>query len=239
MTYSADIKKLPRHFLPQDFAILNWENLAPYFSNLDEREIRSVADLEQWLKDASELEAVISEDACWRQIRMTCDTENKDLEESFNFFMMEIQPKIQPYADKLNKKLVNCPFTNHLDSQKYFTYLRNVKKNIDLFREENIAITAELNVLQQQFGMISGKMTIEVNGREYTLQQAAKFLEDEDRAVRESVYRKINERRLQDKEALNELFSTLLQKRHQVALNAGFANGEPALCGQKAKTGTE
>ncbi len=224
MKLSADIQKLPRHFLPEDFAILNWESLAPYFSNLEERVIDSAADLEQWLKDASELEAVISEDACWRQIRMTCDTENKELEESFNFFMMEIQPKIQPYSDKLNRKLVECPFTSQLDPQKYFTYLRNVKKNIDLFREENIPITAELNVMQQQFGMISGKMTIDVNGQEYTLQQAAKFLEDADRGLRESVYRKISERRLQDKEALNDLFSTLLQKRHQVALNAGFAN---------------
>lgn len=131
---------------------------------------------------------------------------------------------IQPYADRLNKKLVACPFTNELDAEKYFTYLRNVKKNIDLFREENIAIMAELNVMQQQFGMISGKMSVEVNGQEYTLQQAAKFLEDADRSLRESVYRKISERRLQDKEALNELFSSLLQKRHQVALNAGFAN---------------
>lgn len=224
MNFSADIKKLPRHFLPEDFAILNWDSLAPYFSNLEERAIGSVTELEQWLKDASELEAVISEDACWRQIRMTCDTENKELEESFNFFMMEIQPKIQPYADKLNRKLVECPFTNELDKEKYFTYLRNVKKNIDLFREENIAIMAELNVMQQQFGMISGKMTVEVNGQEYTLQQAAKFLEDADRNLRESVYRKISERRLQDKAALNELFSALLEKRHQVALNAGFSN---------------
>jgi len=224
MKFSADIKKLPRQFLREDFTIMNWDSLAPFFSNLDEREIRSVTELEKWLRDASELEAVISEDACWRQIRMTCDTENKELEASFNFFMMEIQPMIQPYADKLNKKLVACPFTKELDAEKYFTYLRNVKKNIDLFREENIAITAELNVMQQQFGMISGKMSVEVNGQEYTLQQAAKFLEDADRGLRESVYRKISERRLQDKEALNELFSSLLQKRHQVALNAGFAN---------------
>ena len=55
----------------------------------------------------SELEAVINEDACWRQIKMTCDTTNKQLEESFNFFFMEIQPKIQPYADALNKKLIS------------------------------------------------------------------------------------------------------------------------------------
>lgn len=224
MTYSADIKKLPRHFLPVDFSIRNWESVEPYLKNLEEREINSVTDLEKWLKDASEIEAVISEDACWRQIKMTCDTENKELEEAFSFFMMELQPKIQPYSDRLNKKLVNCPFTKELDSKKYFTYLRNVKKNIDIFREENIPINAELNVMQQQFGMISGKMTVEVKEQEYTLQQAARFLEDPDRNLREEVYRKISERRLQDKQALNDLFSSLLQKRHQLAINAGFEN---------------
>lgn len=224
MNYSADIKKLPRHFLPADFAITNWEGLEPYFRNLDERVINSLPDLEQWLKDASELEAVISEDACWRQIKMTCDTENKELEEAFTFFMMEIQPKIQPYSDKLNKKLVDSPFTKELDQKKYFTYLRNVRKNIELFRVANIPLQAELSVMQQQFGVISGKMTVEVNGQEYTLQQAAKFLEDPDRNIREDVYHKINGRRLQDKKELNDLFSSLLKKRHQVALNTGFEN---------------
>ena len=135
MIYSADIKKLPRHYLPVDFEIKDWEGLLPFFQELEEREIESVTALEQWLKDASELEAAISEEVCWRQIKMTCDTENKDLEASFTYFMMEIQPKMQPYSDRLNKKLLDSPFINELDTNKYFTYLRNVKKNIDLFEE--------------------------------------------------------------------------------------------------------
>ncbi len=224
MNYSADIKKLPRHFLPENFSVTTWEGIEPFFQNLLEREIHSIEQLEQWLKDISELEAVLSEDACWRQIRMTCDTENKELEAAFIFFMMEIQPKAQPYGDKLNKKLIESPFTKELDQQKYFTYLRSVKKSIDLFREENIPIMAELSILQQQFGIISGKMTVEVNGEEYTLQQATKFLEKNDRSLRESVYREIGERRLKDKEELNSLFSKLITKRNQVAVNAGFAN---------------
>ena len=224
MPHTAEIQKLPRHFLPPDFVIKNWQTLEPYFKMLDERTIASSEDLEQWLKDASELEAVISEYACWRQIRMTCDTESKELEQAFNFFMMEIQPQIQPYSDKLNRKLIDSPFTKDLDQKKYFTYLRNVRKNIDLFREVNIPIQAELNVMQQQFGVIAGKMTVMVNGQEYTLQQAAKFLEDPDRKLREEVYRKINERRLQDKNELDNLFATLLEKRNQVARNAGFEN---------------
>ena len=224
MNYSADIKRLPRHFLPEDFIISDWKSLEPYFQKLEERAINSPVDLEQWLKDGSELEAMISEDACWRQIKMTCDTENKELEESFTFFMMEIQPEIQPYSDKLNRKLVDCPFIKELDPSKYFTYLRNVRKNIELFREANIPLQAELNVLQQQFGVIAGKMTVQVNEQEYTLQQAAKFLEDPDRKLREEVYRKINDRRLQDKKELNDLFTTLLSKRNQIAINAGFNN---------------
>ncbi|SJZ33363.1 M3 family oligoendopeptidase [Sediminibacterium ginsengisoli] len=224
MTLSADIKKLERHFLPADFTVTTWDNLEPYFRELADRRLESRADLEKWLKDMSELEAVVSEDACWRQIKMTCDTTNPALEEAFTYFCMEIQPRIQPYADQLNRKLLACSFISELDQQKYFTYLRSVKKNIDLFREENIPIQAELSVMQQQYGTIAGKMTVEVNGQEYTLQQAAKFLESHDRSLREEVYRKIQERRLQDKDAMNTLYSDLIAKRHQVALNAGFAN---------------
>ncbi|MGN6440013.1 MAG: M3 family oligoendopeptidase [Agriterribacter sp.] len=221
---SADIHKPARHFLPKDFQVTTWDKLEPYFKELTERPINSKAELEKWLKDSSELEAVISEDACWRQVRMTCDTENKALTDAFNYFYTDIQPHIQPYADALNKKFVNNPFTKDLDQQKYFTYLRTVKKNIELFREENIPLFSELSVMQQQYGAVAGKMTIVVDGKEYTLQQASKFLESPDRALRESVYRKINERRLQDKDTLHDLFTKLVHKRHQVALNAGFSN---------------
>lgn len=224
MNYSADISKIRRNFLPAYFAITDWNSLEPYFKNLVDRNIDSLASFEKWLADLNELEAVVSEDACWRQIRMTCDTTDKALEESFNFFYLEIQPKIQPYSDVLNKKLIASPFTSELDQDKYFMYIRSVKKNIDLFREENIPLQAEINVLQQQYGQVAGAMTVNIDGQEFTLQQAAKFLEDPVREKREDVYRKINERRLQDKETLDNLFTTLVGLRNKIAINAGFEN---------------
>ena len=221
---TADIKKLERHYLPQDLTVSSWEVIEPYFKDLLEREIHSKEEMEKWLKDMSELEAAINEDVCWRQIKMTCDTTDKSLEESFNFFCLEIQPKIQPYAFELNKKLVNSPFTKELDHDKYFTYLRSIRKSIELFREENIPIESEIAVLQQKYGMITGQMSVEVNGKTYTLQQAAKFFESPDRQLREEVYRKIAERRYEDKDKLNDLFSQLVTKRNQEALNADFKN---------------
>ena len=120
---------------------------------------------------------------------MTCDTENKSLEEAFNFFCLEIQPKIQPYADALNKKLVHSPLSQQLDHGKYFTYLRSVKKNIDLFREANIPLQADLAVMQQQYGVIAGKMMVEVNAKNI-ITTSGESLESPDRKLREEVYSK-------------------------------------------------
>ena len=224
MNHSADISKIRRNFLPADFVITDWLGLDPWFKKLVDRDIDTLEAFEKWLADLNELEAVISEDACWRQIRMTCDTTDKALEESFNYFYLEIQPKIQPFSDLLNKKLISSPFTEQLDNEKYFTYIRNVKKNIDLFREENIPLQAEVNVLQQQYGQVAGAMTVNIDGKEFTLQQAAKFLEDPSREKREEVYRKIAERRLQDKDTLDNLFTKLVDLRHRIAINADFEN---------------
>src|SRR5450755_3340878 len=211
-TLSANIEKPIRSFLPDNFIISDWNSLASYFEDLGSRPLPTSHDLERWLKDMSELESIISEDISWRHIKMTCNTEDKKLQDNFTYFMMEIQPKIQPYADRLNRKLVDSPLTKALDKQKYFTYLRSVKKSIELFREENIPIQSELSVLSQQYGAISGKMTVTVKDHEYTLQQAMKFLENPDRVLREEVYRKVQDRRLQDKDALNNLFTELVKR---------------------------
>jgi oligoendopeptidase F len=214
----------PRQFLPADFTLTDWAGLQPYFEALIARNLDSAETLHQWLEDVSELEAVISEDACWRQIHMTLDTTNADYEKAFTYFVSEIEPRMKPYGFQLNQKLVESPFAEGLDKASFFPYLRGVRNSIQLYREENIPIQSELSLLAQQFGSISSRMTIEHEGKEYTLQQAARLLQSPDRAVRESVFRKIATRRLADKDTLNELFDNLLVRRQQVAKNAGFEN---------------
>ncbi len=221
---TTTISKAERTFLPETFSVTTWDTLQPYFENLKSRELNSRADLERWLKDISELEAVISEDASWRQIKMTCDTTDKKLEEAFTYFCMEIEPRMKPCFFELNQKLLSCPYTGELDKEVYYPYLRSVENAVKLYREENVSIQADLSVLAQQFGAISGKMTIHIDDREYTLQQAARFLQNPDRAIREDVFRKIAARRLEDTDQLNQLFDELLVRRQQVAANAGFSN---------------
>ena len=51
MTYSADIKKVPRHFLPENFVLKDWASIEPFFKELEERETGTIEQLEKWLKD--------------------------------------------------------------------------------------------------------------------------------------------------------------------------------------------
>ena len=84
---------MQRNFIDKNFTITTWENLKPYFDNLLSRELNSVSDLKQLLLNSSELGAVISENMAWRYIKMTCDTSNTDLRNSFNDFVQNIENK--------------------------------------------------------------------------------------------------------------------------------------------------
>ena len=211
-------------FLPDKLKITSWEIIEPYFSQLLNREITSKQELETWLKHRSELEAFVSENLAWRYVRMTCDTTNKELEDAYLFFVTEIDPKISPINDKLNKKLIECKFLNDLDHDKYFIYLRGIKKEIEIFREENVQLYAEISTESQKYGSIIGSMTVEMDGKELTLQQASNYLKNPDRTKREEAFNKINAKRMAHANELDELFNKLISLRHKVAVNAGFDN---------------
>lgn len=217
------IVKSKRTYLPDNLQITSWQVVERYYEDLKTRSINNVNDLNNWLLNRSELESVLQEDLGWRYIKMTCDTQNKEFEDSFNFYVTDIEPHCAQYTQELNLKLLNCTFINELD-QRYNNFIRFVKKSVEIFREENIPLKAELQQKEQQYGSIAGAMTITVDGKEITLQQAAAFLKSTDREKREAVYTKIASRRLQDAEQLDQLFSELVSLRQKIAVNAGFEN---------------
>ncbi len=223
MTYTADINKLSRNFIPNNLTINTWEDIASYFDELQNRIINTPTELSTWLANASELQAAISEDACWRQIKMTCDTTDNKLEESYNYWCTNLQPPINTASNNLNEKLLANPLLHSLPKE-YEIFLRGVKNSAQLFRLENVTLQSQEAVLGQQFGSINSKMTIEVKGETYTLQQTAKFLMQNDRGLRKEVYDKVAKRRLEDVEPLDQLFDQLLSIRHKIALNANFTN---------------
>lgn len=215
---------LTRRFLPNDFSISNWDSISPYFEELLSRELNSLQDLESWLKDKSELDAFLEEDMAWRYIKMNIDTRDPHLQERFNFFVQEINPRIAPINNQLERKLLASKHRNELDHSKYFILIRGIQKSVELFREKNIPILTRLEQKSQEFGAISAAMSVEIKGQKMTLQRAAKLFEETDRSLRQKAFEKISTRRLQDKDRLNQLYSELIKDRNQVAINADYSN---------------
>ncbi len=213
-----------RQFLPEEFKITVWSKLKPYYDNLLRRPINSVADLEQWIRDRCELEAIVTEAFSWRYIRVTRDSSDEKAADHYQYAVQELNPKISSYDNQLNRRLVQCPFVDQLDRCTYSIYLRQVQNAVDLFCEANIPLAMEVQLKSKEYGRIFSEMTIGLDGMQMTLQKAGTILEETDRERREAVYHKINRRILQDTEQLEELFDQLLDKRYQIATNAGFDN---------------
>jgi oligoendopeptidase F len=221
---ATDTARPPRHYLPEDFQVTDWVALEPFFQELQHRLISDAAGLERWLLDRSELESVLSEDLAWRYIRMTCDTQDEGRAEAFQFFVQEVEPQVAPYDHALNEKLLASPYLGELSQERYGVFLRSVRRASEIYREENIALKTEISTKQQQYAATVGAMTVALDGEELTLPRAADRLKSLSRPVREQAWRAIQERRLRDSKPLDQLFTELVGLRHQVALNAGFAN---------------
>ena len=216
--------KIKRNFIPQDFLLKNKANILPFLNDLKDREIQSAEDLKMWWANKSEAEAFLEEDMAWRYIKMTCNTEDEKLAEDFNFFVKEIEPLVSEYSDMFDGKLLECPFLNELDKEKYDIAVRKIKRSKELFRKENIPLFSELQQKEREFGSISGAMTVTYEGKEMTLQKAGNFLKDTDRKVRKEVFELVHKRRAKDTEKLDDLLSDLIEKRQKVAENVGFDN---------------
>jgi oligoendopeptidase F len=218
------IEKNKRKFISEALKIQSWQDLKSYFDDLLAREIDDKETFQQWLNDRSELDAVLEEDLAWRYIRMSIETNNEELASAYTFFVTKIQPELAPLDDALNRKFMDSPFRNEYTDSAHQIYFRSIETQVNLFQEKNVPIEAELNELAQKYGAISAAQSIEYLGETMTMQKASQLLKEQDEAVRQTVFNKMVERRRVDTDSLDELYTQLVTKRHELALNAGFDN---------------
>ncbi|MFW5653266.1 MAG: M3 family oligoendopeptidase [Planctomycetota bacterium] len=220
----SSMKYIDTSFVPAEFAFDDWSVIEKMFRDLLDREVKSVSDLEQWWRDRSELESAISEEGATRYIAMTCRTDDEEIKKAYLNFVENVEPRVKPLVFALNQKHASLPVRTELDPGRYRVLNRHIDNAVRLFRKENVPIETELDKLAQQYNEVCGAMTVEFDGKEQTLPQMARYLEETDRDVREKAWRGVAERRLQDRDRINEIFDGMRPKRHQLALNAGFDN---------------
>lgn len=214
----------PRTFVPAQVNWDAWTEIEPLFDRLEASlaTVQSVADLEQWLLDWGELRAALDEESSRRYIAMTCHTDNPEAEKAYLHLVEQIDPKLKPRQFELSKRFTDHPVTAELPEGRYEVLRRDVALRVELFREENIPLETEEAKLEQSYQKRSGSLTVQFDGREQTLVQMGRYLEDPDRSLRENAWRTISQRRLQERDAFDDVFDQLCSLRGKIAANAGY-----------------
>ena len=224
-TIQVDLQRtFPRKFVPKDADMGDWSQVEPLFKQLLSRHPASPQELEQWLADYSELAAAYDEEGSKRYIAMTTQTDDPVREAAYQKFVEEIVPKIKPLAQEAEKAYLANAHRRQLPQKRYEVLERKSANSVAIFRQENVPLETQDELLSKDYHKLMGAMTVNVNGSELTLQQAAKNLEQPDRALRQKVWEQMAARRLKDKDALEEIYDKLVALRTKMAANAGFAN---------------
>ena len=216
----------PRQFVPADLDPDQWSQLEPLYAALHERELDTMEQLEGFLRDFSELTSVVAEHGSRRMIDHSRHTDDEALEKAYLHVVTELQPKIQPWGDKLQRRFLGSPALPELLEQRPELKLieREWRNDVELFREANVPISAELKTLASEYDKLIGAMLVAYDGREQTLQQLARYQQEPDRGVREETWRLSADRRVRDREPIESIFEKQLDLRATMAKNADHPN---------------
>ena len=194
------------------------------YRNLLDRKLDTSDQLSQWLADFSELASVVDEYGSRRYIDKSCHTDDEAIKKRFLQFVEEVEPELKPLAFALQKQYLKSPARTKLSGVRFEVLNRRWQADVDIFRDENVPIETQITREVTDYDEINGKMMVNFRGKELTMQQIARYLEDTDRATRQEAWEASTRRRLVHREAIDDIFDALLPLRDQIAKNAGLSD---------------
>ncbi len=196
----------------------NWDTVAPHFTTLADEDLTAEG-VGDWLHRWSDLERILGEAGAQASRAKSEDTTDAGAEAAYLHYVQVIVPQWTVAAQALKTKLLSVPGYEPLPEHRQF--LRRLRNDADLFREENVPIQAQLQTLANEYDKLIGAMSVTLGGGEMTLPQAELALLDTDRNRREQAWRAIQDRWLESRQVLDDLYLKMLPLRRQLAQNAG------------------
>ncbi len=175
---------------PGGLELKTWEQIEPWYQQLDGAARSSrPSELERWLIAAGELNAAVGQEGVERYVAMTCQTDDPEREAAYLAFVRDIEPKLKPIQNEIRNRYLDSPYRMRAcPRDRYSVFDRALENRRALFREANIPRETELAELEQQYQKTIGAMTVNFQGQERTLAQMAPFLEETDRALRQTAW---------------------------------------------------
>jgi oligoendopeptidase F len=200
-----------------DFMNWPWAQIEPYYQELAGRPI-GTASVAAWLADWTRLAELVYESYQRLYVMITVDTTDQDAERRYNEFLDGVHPQAQAADQNLKEKLL----ASGLEPAGFERPLKNLRTEAEIFSPANLPLRSQELKLSAEYNRIIGAQTILWEGEETTLSQLAPVYQEQDRARRERAWRLSAGRQLADRQAINEVWTQLIQIRCKIAENAGL-----------------
>jgi oligoendopeptidase F len=199
----------------QEFMQWTWEQIQPFYEQLQNRPL-TTENVVEWLDDRALLAQMIEETYSRLYVATTVDTTDAEAKARFNQFIETVMPASRIADQALKEKLLE----SGLEPERYDIFLRNMRTEAELFRENNVPLFTEEDKLRSEYDQIIGAQTVQWEGQERTVSQMRPHQLDTDRSVRERAWRLVAERQLADRDKLNDLWKRFLTLRRRITENA-------------------
>ena len=193
-----------------------WADFEPAYAQL-QNTVLNTANIEQWLLNWSEVFDLADELYNRLFAATSIDTADTSSSALFDVFMKETFPQWRTAEQALKEKLL----ASGLSVPGFEIALRNMRADADLFREANIPLQVQEELLGQEHDKVLGAQAVDWHGQERTVYQMQAELRATDRATRQEAWEKLSQRQLADRQTINSQWQDFFALRKQIAKNAG------------------
>lgn len=209
------IRPLPSD--PRTLTDWEWERIEPYYARLEAQPL-TTANVNAWLADWTQLSTLVDECHQRLYVATTQNTADEKLNQQFDRFIEQIYPRYQSAEQTLKQKLLE----SGLEPAGFDIPLRNLRAEAALFRQENLPLETREQKLEKEYDRIIGGETVQWQGAERTPTQMLPVLQSTDRALREQAWRLMLNRRLANRQPLNDLWREFVTLRLDMAKHADY-----------------
>ncbi|MCB9436287.1 MAG: M3 family oligoendopeptidase [Anaerolineales bacterium] len=196
----------------------SWAQIEPYYQDLNERPLATDT-VEQWLRDWTRLYDALSEWGARLRLATNRNTNDIEAEQAFKHYLDAILPPKQTADNQLTQRFLQSGLT----VEGFAIAQRDMKAEAELFRETNLPLISAEQKQALAYMKVVGNEQVKWQGRTLTMQQLEGELSHSERAHREQAWRLMMETHLADREAINAIWSELVNIRSQIATNAGLS----------------
>lgn len=198
------------------FDTSNWRALDTYYRALLSMPL-TAENVSEWLLRWSGLEAQLKEDTGNAASRFHENTADEEAEKRHLHYVREILPKVEVARQKLICRLLEVEY-NPPPNQEIM--IEDFRSRMSLFREENVSLQTELELLSNTYRKLTGQMTIEWQSQKLTQQEAGLLLSSPEYEQRRAAWQAIHSCWLEKREVLEKLYLDMLALRNEIAINA-------------------